>query len=228
MSKTSKLVISPQVINTMQQNNESWGIKDQNSCWIYGNQTFKYIQNLPHSFDYEGFFDDEIPWDSYEFAKEFRNHDKSAMTKGQRVCSLETHWYRKDKFLVSHFCEKHPIYNDKKECIGVIFHEWEAQYFSLTRLYHGKLPASIIFQPPTDLFTQPGWDIIFLSLQKYTSKQMNQILNITYRTVEIHMARIYKKIGINSCYQLGEYCRLNDYNLYMPERFVQEESRMFI
>ncbi|KER03513.1 LuxR C-terminal-related transcriptional regulator [Photorhabdus temperata] len=228
MSKTSKLIISPQVINTMQQNHEPWGIKDQNSCWIYGNQTFKHIQNLPNSFDYERFFDDEIPRDSVEFAKEFKNHDKSVMTKGQRVCLLETHRYGKDKFLASHFCEKHPIYNDRKECTGVIFHEWEVQDFSLTRLYHSKFPASIMFQSPADLFTQPGCDIIFLFLQKYTGKQMIKILNIAYHTVETHMARIYKKIGINSCYQLEEYCHLNNYDLYVPEKFSQEERRMFI
>ncbi|WP_081858302.1 MULTISPECIES: helix-turn-helix transcriptional regulator [Photorhabdus] len=28
------------------------------------------------------------------------------------------------------------------------------------------------------------------------------MLDISYRTVETHIARIYKKIGINSCYQL--------------------------
>ncbi|ERT11047.1 helix-turn-helix transcriptional regulator [Photorhabdus temperata] len=212
----------------MQQSNDRWGIKDQNSCWIYDNQTFKRIQNLPDSFDYEGFFDAEIPWNGAEFAKEFRHHDKSVINKGQRVCSLETHIFGKNKFLSSHFCEKHPLYNDEKECAGVTFHGWKAQDFSLTRLYHGKLQASIMFQPPINLFIQQEWNIISLSLQKYTSKQMGRILNISYRIVETHMARIYKKIGINSCYQLEEYCRLNDYDLYIPERFVQPESKIFI
>ncbi|WP_445374234.1 helix-turn-helix transcriptional regulator [Photorhabdus tasmaniensis] len=228
MSKTSKLIISSQVINTMQQNNEPWGIKDQNPCWVYGNLAFKHIQNIPYSFDYKRFFYAEISWNGAEFAKEFMNHDKGVITKGQRVCSLETHIFGKDKFLSSHFCEKYPLYNNEKECIGVIFHGWKAQDFSLTRLYHGKLPASIMLQPPTNLFTQREWDIIFLSLQKYTSKQMGRILNISCRTVETHMARIYKKIGINSCYQLEEYCRLNDYDLYVSERFVQLESKIFI
>ncbi|WP_387464716.1 helix-turn-helix transcriptional regulator [Photorhabdus sp. RM323S] len=228
MSKTNKLIISPQVINTMQQSNEPWGIKDQNSCWIYGNESVKYLQNLPNSFDYEGCFDDELPWAGAEFAKEHVNHDKSVMTKGQRVCSLETHRYGKNKFLSSYFCEKYPLYNDEKECIGTLFHGWEAQDFSLTRFYHGKLPASILFQPPTDLFTQREWDIIFLSLQKYTSKQMGRLLDISYRTVETHMARIYKKIGVNSCYQLEDYCRSNDYDLYVPERFVRPGSKIFL
>uniref|UniRef100_UPI0036DEB12C LuxR C-terminal-related transcriptional regulator n=1 Tax=Photorhabdus sp. RM322S TaxID=3342825 RepID=UPI0036DEB12C len=228
MSKTNKLIISPQVINTMQQSNEPWGIKDQNSCWIFGNSRLKIIQNFSNSFDYEGLYDDELPWDGAEFKQEYVIHDKNVMEKEKRICALETHIYGKDKFLSSYFFEKYPLYNDEKECIGVLFHGWEAQDFSLTRLYHGKLPASIMFQPPTDLFTQREWDIIFLSLHKYTSKQMGKMLDISYRTVETHIARIYKKIGVNSCYQLEEYCRLNDYDLYVPERFVHPESSMFL
>ncbi|ERT10335.1 PAS domain-containing protein, partial [Photorhabdus temperata] len=162
MSKTSKLIVSPQIINTTQHSNEPWGIKDQNSCWTYGNQAFKHIQNLPDSFNYEGFFDTEIPWNGAEFAKEFMVHDKHVITKGQRVCSLETHIFGKDKFLSSHFCEKYPLYNDENECIGILFHAWKAKEYSLAQLhqYHKNLPSSIILQPPTDLFTQQEWDII--------------------------------------------------------------------
>ncbi|KAA1175557.1 helix-turn-helix transcriptional regulator [Photorhabdus heterorhabditis] len=227
MKRLNNIDISLQVINTMQQSDEPWGIKDQNSCWIYGNQAMRSAQNLQNSFDYEGRYDDEIPWDGAEFAKEFIIHDKSVMEKGERICSLETHMYGKDKFLSSLFSEKYPLYNDENECVGIFLHGWPAQDFSLTRLFHGKLPASIMFQPPTDLFTQREWDVIFLSLQKYTSKQMGKILNISYRTVEVHMSRIYKKVGVNSSYKLEEYCRTNDFDLYVPERFVHPESRVF-
>ncbi|TDB54229.1 helix-turn-helix transcriptional regulator [Photorhabdus khanii] len=225
----SKLTISSQVINTLEQSNDPWGIKDENSCFIYGNSaTKKIIHDFKKSFDYEGLYDDELNWDGAEFAKEFIDHDKNVMANGKRVCSLETHLFGKDKFLSSYFCEKTPIYHDNGNCIGIMYHMWKAQDFSLTRLYHGKLPSSILFQPPTDLFTQREWDVIFLLLQKYTSKQMGKMLDISYRTVEAHISRIYKRISVNSSYQLEEYCRLNDYDLYVPERFVHPESRMFI
>ncbi|MGV7963731.1 LuxR C-terminal-related transcriptional regulator [Photorhabdus tasmaniensis] len=228
MKEANQLRISSQIVNTMGINNDPWGVKDHYSCWVYGNSALKSLHNFPSSFDYEGLYDHEIPWDGAEFAKEFIEHDKKVMEKNERICSLETHVFGKERIMSSYFQEKFPIYDDKNECIGILIHGWEAQDFSLTRLYHGKLPASIMFQPPTDLFTQREWDIIFLSLHKYTSKQMGRVLNISYRTVETHILRIYKKIGVNSCYQLEEYCRLNDYDLYVPERFVYPESRMFI
>ncbi|MBS9437623.1 helix-turn-helix transcriptional regulator [Photorhabdus noenieputensis] len=225
----NELIISPQVINTMEQSNDPWGIKDKNSCFIYGNSATKqFIHDFKKSFDYEGLYDDELNWDGAEFAKEFIAHDKSVMERGGRVCSLETHLFGKDKFLSSYFCEKTPIYHDNGDCIGTIYHMWKAQDFSFTRLFHGKLPASILFQPPTDLFTQREWDVIFLMLQKYTSKQIGRMLNISYRTVETHISRIYKRIGVHSSRQLEDYCRTNDYDLYVPERFVHPESRMFL
>ncbi|MGV7963876.1 LuxR C-terminal-related transcriptional regulator [Photorhabdus tasmaniensis] len=214
--------ISPQIINTMKLSNEPWGIKDKNSCFLYGNQAFKNIQNLSDSFDYEGLFDDEIPWCGAEFAKEFIIHDKIVITKKGRICSLETHTYGKEKILSSYFQEKLPLYNDENECIGILFHGWEAKEYSLTQLhqYHKNLPSSIILQPPTELFTQCEWDIIFFFLQKYTRKQIGQRLNIAHSTVKTYMTRIYGKIGINSRQQLEEYCLANNFHYYVPERFL--------
>ncbi|WP_445374239.1 helix-turn-helix transcriptional regulator [Photorhabdus tasmaniensis] len=228
MSKINKLTISPQIINTLQQSNDPWGIKDKDSCFIYGNQALKSLKNFSGSFDFEGLYDDELPWDGAEFAKEYIHHDQKVMKEEKSYSSLETHIWGEIKTLSSYFCEKSPLYHENGDCIGIIYHLWKAQDYSLTRLYYGKLPASILFQPPTDLFTQREWDIIFLSLQKYTSKQMGRLLDISYRTVETHMARIYKKIGVNSCYQLEDYCRSNDYDLYVPERFVHPTSSIFL
>lgn len=228
MKKINNIDISLQIINTMQQSNEPWGIKDKNSCFIYGNLALKHLENLPDSFNYEGRYDYELPWDGAEFAKEFVLHDQSVMKSETTVCSLETHMYGNDKFLSSYFCEKYPLYNDENECIGVIFHGWEAQDFSLTRLFYGKLPASIMFQPPTHLFTQREWDVIFLSLHKYTSKQIGRILNISYRTVEHYTAQIYRKVGVRSAQQLEEYCRFNNYDLYVPEKFLHSGSSILV
>ncbi|WP_323834574.1 LuxR C-terminal-related transcriptional regulator [Photorhabdus africana] len=224
----NELIISPQVINTMQQSNEPWAIKDKNSCWIFCNSALRQMQNIPDLFDYEGKYDSELPWNGAEFAKEFVIHDKSVMKQGNRICSLETHTYGKDKFLSSYFSEKYPIYNDENKCIGIFIHGWKAQDFSLTQLFHVKLPASIMFQPPTDLFTQREWDVIFLLLQKHSSKQTGKVLNISYRTVETHISRIYGRIGVHSSDQLEEYCRTHDYHLYMPKKFIHPKNRVFL
>ncbi|MCW7760329.1 helix-turn-helix transcriptional regulator [Photorhabdus luminescens] len=220
--------ISPQVINTMEQSNEPWGIKDKNSCFIYANQACNRVQNISRSFNYEGLYDHDLPWDGAEFAEAYIANDKIVMEKEERTCSLITHVYGKEQTLSSYFFAKYPLYHKDGNCIGIIYHGWQAQDFSFTRLFHGKLPASIIFQPPTDLFTQREWDVIFFMLQKYTSKQTGRMLNISHRTVETHISRIYERIGVHSSYQLEEYCRMNDYDHYMPKDFIHPKSRMFL
>ncbi|MCA6220030.1 helix-turn-helix transcriptional regulator [Photorhabdus antumapuensis] len=220
-------IISPQIINTLEQSNEPWGIKDENTRYIYVNQACKRLQNISSSFDYEGLYEHELPWDGAEFAKEYMTHDRKVVEQEKRICSLETHVHGKEQILSSYFFAKYPLYHEDGSCVGIIYHGWQAQDFSFTRLFRGKLPASIMFQPPTDLFTQREWDVIFLLLHKYTNKQIGRMLNISYRTVETHISRIYKRIGVHSSYQLEEYCRTNDYDLYVPERFVHPESRMF-
>ncbi|MCC8422862.1 LuxR C-terminal-related transcriptional regulator [Photorhabdus thracensis] len=217
-----RTTISPQIINTLAASNDPWGVKDKNSCFIYGNLALKSLQNFSNSFEFEGFYENELPWDSAKFAEEFIKHDKKVMEKQQRICSVETHIFGREQVLSSYFFEKFPFYHEDGNCIGVIYHGWKAPNYSLTHLYqyHDKLPASIMLQPPIDLFTQREWDIIFLFLQKNTRRQIGRILNIAYRTVESYMARIYSKIGINSSQQLEEYCRANNFNYYIPERFL--------
>ncbi|RAX02642.1 MULTISPECIES: LuxR C-terminal-related transcriptional regulator [unclassified Photorhabdus] len=215
--------ISPQIINTMEISNEPWGIKDSSSNFIYGNSaTKKYIHNFKASFNYDGLYDHELPWDGAEFAKEFIIQDSMVMAKEQRICSVETHIFGQDQMLSSYFCEKLPFYHEDGNCIGVMYHCWEAKSYSLASLhqYYKKLPASIMLQPPSDIFTPREWDIIFFFLQKYTRQQIRQILNIAYRTIETYMAQIYNKIGIHSSQQLEEYCLANNFHHYVPEKFL--------
>ncbi|AWK41800.1 PAS domain-containing protein [Photorhabdus laumondii subsp. laumondii] len=225
---SNKLIISSQVINTMEQSNEPWGIKDKNTCYIYVNQACKRLQNISSYFDYEGLYEHELPWDGAEFAKEYMAHDRKVVEQEKRICSLETHIHGKEQILSSYFFAKYPLYHEDGSCVGIIYHGWQAQDPSFTWLFHGKLPASIMFQPPTDLFTQREWDVIFLMLQKHSSKQTGKVLNISYRTVETHISRIYGRIGVHSSDQLEEYCRTHDYHLYMPKKFIHPKNRVFL
>ncbi|KGM26783.1 LuxR family transcriptional regulator [Photorhabdus luminescens] len=215
-------IVSSQIINTMEISNEPWGIKDSSSCFIYGNKALSSIKNFSQSFDYNGLYDHELPWSGAEFAKEYIHHDQKVMKEEKSYISLETHIFGKEKVLSSYFCEKMPFYHENGSCIGIIYHCWKAKDYSLIYLnqYYDKLPSSILLQPPTDFFTDREWDIIFLFLQKYTRKQIGTILNLNSSVIENHMTKIYHKIGIHSNLQLEEYCRVNNFNLYIPGKFL--------
>ncbi|MDB6369746.1 hypothetical protein PH242_19350 [Photorhabdus bodei] len=54
--------ISPQIISTMEMNNEPLGITNSSSNFIYSNAAKKkFIHNFKKLFDYEGFYDLTLP-----------------------------------------------------------------------------------------------------------------------------------------------------------------------
>ena len=218
--------IPADIINTFDISDDSWGIKDKNSCYVYINNTFKDILSLNHQFCYEGLYDDEIPWQGAQFHKEFQLHDQITIDRNRTITSLETHHFFNQKNLSSYLCEKIPFYDDNNECQGIIFHTRKAESYCLNRLYRGKLPGSLMFTPPIDTLSSREWDIVFLFIHRYTSKQIGKILNISYRTVENHFAAIYRKIGIHKASQFLEYCYEHDFDLYVPEHFVKAGSRL--
>ena len=218
--------IPADIINSFDISGDSWGIKDKNSCNVYGNQALKELHNLNKNYNYEGLFDIDIPWNGAEFHKEFKLHDKIVMERNKTITSLETHRFFKNNYLSSYLLEKIPFYNDNNECQGIIFHARKAESYCLNRLYRGKLPGSLMFTPPIDTLSSREWDIVFLFIHRYTSKQIGKILNISYRTVENHFAAIYRKIGIHKASQFLEYCYEHDFDLYVPEHFVKAGSRL--
>ncbi len=218
--------IPADIINTLEISGDAWGIKDKNSCFVYGNNTFKYLQALDKHFSYEGHYDSEIPWQGAQFSKEFILHDQTVMMRDKNITSLEMHKFNKEKNLSSYLFEKMPFFDEKNECQGIIFYGRKAESYCLNRLYRGKLPGSLMFTPPVDILSDREWDIVFLFIHRYTSKQIGKILNISYRTVENHFAAIYRKIGIHKSSQFLEYCYENDFDLYVPEHFVKAGSRL--
>ncbi len=213
-------IISSQIINTLAVSNEPWGVKDKSSCFLYGNDALAKLQNIHSTYDYQGKYDSDIPWQGSEFYEDFIEHDLKVMENEESVFSLETHVFGQDKILSSYFQEKLPLYDDNGERIGILFHAWKAQAHSLTRLFHKKLPASIMFQSPMKQLTQREWEIIFLFLQRNSKKQISQLLNIPYKIIEKLIRKIYRKSAINSDLQLEEYCKINSFNRYAPKRFL--------
>lgn len=112
------------LIAMMEHLSEPWGIKDRQSRHIYMNKAAYLYTNTPLDFDIEGKLDNEFPAHWAEFSPEFIEHDKRTEESQDRVTVIETHyWYGKD-FLMPFISEKLPIYNDKKELIGVM---WNAK-----------------------------------------------------------------------------------------------------
>ncbi|NHB87516.1 helix-turn-helix transcriptional regulator [Photorhabdus tasmaniensis] len=212
--------ISSQIINTMKNSSDPWGIKDKSTCFIYENKAMAMLQDIPLDLNVEGRFDCELPWAGAVFEKQFQRHDRTVMHLEKSIYSLETHIFGKEKHLSSYFFEKFPFYSEGNECIGIIFHGRKAEALSLKQFFNGKLPSSIMFCSPSEQLSQQEWEIIFLFLAKHSKREISQILNIPYQSIENNIEKTYQKLKVNSYYQLEEYCRINNFNSYIPERFL--------
>ncbi|WP_172910263.1 hypothetical protein [Photorhabdus heterorhabditis] len=71
--------ISAQIINTMKNSYDPWGIKDISTCFICENKASAMLQNIPIDFNVEGRFDSELPWAGATFEEQFQRHDRTVM-----------------------------------------------------------------------------------------------------------------------------------------------------
>ncbi|MCA6221663.1 helix-turn-helix transcriptional regulator [Photorhabdus antumapuensis] len=216
----TKNSISAQIINTMKQSTDPWGIKDKSTRFIYENKAMAMLQDIPLDLNVEGRFDCELPWAGAIFEEHFQRHDRTVMRLEKSICSLETHRFGKEKRLSSYFFEKFPFYNEDNECIGIIFHGRKAKALALKEFFNGKLPPSIMFCAPSEQFSQQEWEIIFLFIAKYSKREISERLNIPYQFVKNQIEKTYHKLKVSSNSQFEEYCHMNNFNLYIPERFL--------
>ncbi|MGV7961815.1 LuxR C-terminal-related transcriptional regulator [Photorhabdus tasmaniensis] len=208
------------IISYMENSNDVWVIKDNESRFIYANNTMICYSGLPKNFNIEGRLDGECPAPWSEFENIIQANDNNVMTSQKTIPVLHTFTYVGRKKIIQPFLVNvTPIMKDGK-CIGIVSHGKKLQIYSMYHFENNRHPDSLTFGTPTDLFTDREFDIVFFALQSLSAKGIARKLDISYRTVQTRLQIIYQKIGINSLSQLKEYCRVRGYDNYAPTRFI--------
>ncbi|MDN0117963.1 LuxR C-terminal-related transcriptional regulator [Yersinia frederiksenii] len=208
------------LIAMMEHLSEPWGIKDLNSRHIYMNKAAYLYTNTPLSFEIEGKMDDEFPAYWAEFSPEFIEHDKRTEESQDRVTVIETHyWYGKDT-LTPYISEKLPIYNDRKEVIGVMWSAKPLNTLSPLKYINQQKPSVLTTEINSSTFTRAELDVIFLMLQRFSVKEIAKIYNISTKTIENRIYTIYQKSDVHSLQQFEEFCKFAHLDNYIPDRLV--------
>lgn len=100
-----------------------------------------------------------------------------------------------------------PDVDDDGVCHGSFCHARPFPFLSLPDYLEGGCPRPVEDCPVDDRFTDRERGIIFLSLQRLSSKRIGLRLQISHRTVENRLQDIYLKLGIHNVWQLDDYCR---------------------
>ncbi|TDB55635.1 helix-turn-helix transcriptional regulator [Photorhabdus luminescens] len=207
-------------ISYMENSNDFWVIKDNESRFVYANDTMIYYSGLPKGFNIEGRLDGECPAPWSEFENIIQANDKNVITSQKTIPVLNTLAYGgREKIIQPFLVNVTPLMKDGK-CIGIVGHGKKLEIYSMYHFENNIHPDSLTFGTPTDLFTDREFDIVFFALQSLSAKDIARKLGITYRTVQSRLHIIYQKIGINSLSQLKEYCRGKGYDNYAPTRFI--------
>ncbi|WP_411705933.1 helix-turn-helix transcriptional regulator [Edaphovirga cremea] len=208
------------LIAMMEHLSEPWGIKDLDSRHIYMNEASYLYTNTPLNFEVEGKLDDEFPAHWNEFASDLIEHDKRTEVSQSRVTVIETHyWYGKDS-LTPFISEKLPIYNDRKEVIGVMWNAKPFNTLSPLKYINQQKPSILSTEINNDTFTKAELDVIFLMLQRLSVKEIAKIYNISSKTIENRIYNIYQKSDVHSLQQFEEFCKFAHLDNYIPDRLL--------
>lgn len=204
------------LINFWEISSEPWGAKDCQSRFIYANKRYCELLSLPAEYNVEGRLDGELPASTAQFQKEFQAHDRRVEELMDRVTSVEIHPFDKNKHLQPWYFDKFPLINDDGICVGTIFHGRPVETITLATLTKIKIPASLVFTPPSNLFLKREWEIVFYILQGFKAKDIAEHLCISARTVNNHIQNIYQTAAVNSRRGLIEFCHENNIANYVP------------
>ncbi|CNI91883.1 helix-turn-helix transcriptional regulator [Yersinia bercovieri] len=212
------------LIQFWEHSSEPWAIKDNQSRFIYANPRFNKVINLPAKYNVEGRLDGEMPSSVSAFQDEFQHQDRQVELLQDRITSVEIHCHDGLPYFKPYFCDKYPLIDENGISQGTFFHGRPMVDIYLTFLAKIKAPTSLIFTPPSDLFTKREWEVLFYILHAYTSPEIAKKLFLSPRTVCNITQSIYKKVGVTSKRQIIEYCYENKINNYVPQSFFEHSG----
>lgn len=116
--------------------------------------------------------------------------------------------------------EKLPIYNDKKELIGVMWNAKPLNSLSPLKYINHQKPSILTTETNSETFTRAELDVIFLMLQRLSVKEIAKIYNISTKTIENRIYTIYQKCDVHTQQQFEEFCQFEQLDNYIPDRLV--------
>ncbi|EPS8494903.1 helix-turn-helix transcriptional regulator [Yersinia enterocolitica] len=209
------------LIRFWERSSEPWAIKDNQSKFIYANRRVYKLFNLPNKYTLEGRLDGEIPTPSADFQDEFQQQDRQVELSQDRVTSVDIQLYDGLSYFTPYFSDKYPLIDENGVSQGVICHGRPVQDIMLTHLNKIKVPTSLIFTPPSKLFTKREWEVLFYILHSFSSKDIAKKLHLSPRAVSNITQSVYRKAGVSNKRQIVDYCYENKINNYIPQSFFE-------
>ncbi|MBV8046187.1 MAG: helix-turn-helix transcriptional regulator [Paludibacterium sp.] len=206
-------VLSPQLQHLFDTQPGCWGCKDEQSNFLYANQTCATLVGVPRKESMVGLSDLDLPCEVAESAHLFRAQDREVMRRNVQLRMLDIHCFA-DKQWRAFIFSKTPLRDAAQNIIGTIFHgqvmdshellelgillnkitcnlhdsHWLTTPTSYTIGHHGGGPR---LSPRQE-------EVLFLFLRGRSARQTALALGIATRTVEWHLCMLKEKFSAQS------------------------------
>ncbi|MCU8471923.1 helix-turn-helix transcriptional regulator [Vibrio vulnificus] len=186
-----------------------WGCKDRHSVFRYANQDYAWLVGHRRPEDCIGLTDFDMPSPTVECAAEFQRQDQYVMESERTLKILDIHPYPDGRWH-AHIFTKSPWYNDSGEVQGTIFYGQELTDTAVlevgywicraTGITDGNLPRFRFNDASLSIsdLTAREQETLFLLLYGRKPQYIANIMGISIKTVEGHVARLRTKFAANS------------------------------
>lgn len=220
-SQLISIELIKQHIYSWERSHDPWGAKDSDHRFIYANQAYLELLNLPNGCDIKGRLENELRSIKSNLKDEFSTHERMVEECGDRVTSLEVNFFGKNRELQPYFFDKIPLFSFNGSFVGTIIHGRKAKIYSPDILITDDLPNSLYFEMPVSSFTKREWDIAFFLLRGLSYNLIAKELNLSIRTVRNNVQRMFVKSNVKSIDDLIEYCKQRSFNYYYPPKYLR-------
>ncbi|WP_345795423.1 helix-turn-helix transcriptional regulator [Vibrio sp. CAU 1672] len=211
-----------------------WGCKDRNSVFRYVNQ--EYAELLGHKSPDEcvGKSDFDMPSPTTECAQEFQRQDKHVIETGEALKILDIHPYPDGRWR-AHIFTKTPWLGENGETLGTIFYGRELTdtaiievgYWVCRAISHQTSDHSIYrfsnLESQPEKLTNREQETLFLLLYGKKPQFIAQVMGISIKTVEGHVARLRMKFAANSKSELIDKAMEAGYGSIVPKSLLKKQ-----
>ncbi|WP_171358429.1 helix-turn-helix transcriptional regulator [Vibrio rotiferianus] len=211
-----------------------WGCKDKDSVFRYVNQ--EYAELLGHTSPDEciGKTDFDMVSPTTECALEFQRQDHYVIESGESLKILDIHPYPDGRWR-AHIFTKTPWCDDDGSIIGTIFYGRELTDTAIIEVGYWVCRAigvhndeKSIFRfsnlkPEPEKLTNREQETLFLLLYGKKPQYISQVMGISTKTVEGHVARLRTKFEANSKNELIDKAMEAGFGSIVPQTLLKRQ-----
>ncbi|WP_075339122.1 helix-turn-helix transcriptional regulator [Yersinia enterocolitica] len=219
-SQPISIELITQHISSWERSHDPWGAKDCNYRFIYANQAYLELLNIPTGYDIRGCLEHDLRLIVSNLKDEYNAHERKVQELGDRVSCLEVNFFGRDRVLQPYFFDKMPFFDSSGSFSGTIIHGRKAEIYSHNLLLSDDSPRSLYFNVPNSSFTKREWDIIYFLLRGLSYSLIAQELNLSIRTVKNNVQRLFVKSNVKSVDALVSSFKECSYEYYFPSKYL--------